>query len=388
MEKDRVSINRTSFDDEQQELIPKEEKEEVKTKESIIWPIFRTVYACVSNAGMMLTLRVWGEVAPEYSWFLCESLAIGFIPVFFFALMFVRFAMKQESTKLDGWKPVLKQSAFISFLLAFNYFGVSTGNPHLSGPVQVILAQIPTAFSLIFSSLLLRRRYSVQCWLGALAVIIGTLLSTMGPYFTSSSSNSNAPIGWSLIYLFGMLPLGFLPVIYEAFHKTKGSDGKIITPEWRVLVTNALLIVWLLIFLPLFMALGQPGFLDFNSNMKGAFSCIFTGQGGGHCNIAGWSLLAITIAAAAQMHSQVLLSKGETGAFSVLVLTMSPFLADAVYPIRPIMGEFTEIPLWWDGVAAVVCLFGVCLFAWYDFRDQSKYEKVDKSPFVRFFLKE
>eukprot|EP01119_Soliformovum_irregulare_P019905 TRINITY_DN6392_c0_g1_i1.p1 TRINITY_DN6392_c0_g1~~TRINITY_DN6392_c0_g1_i1.p1 ORF type:complete len:401 (+),score=53.84 TRINITY_DN6392_c0_g1_i1:167-1204(+) len=337
---------------------------------------------------MMVLLRVWGMTAPNYVYFSVQFWAVGFAPFFIVALIIVKLR-GSKFVALDGIRPIFTQSLLISALLSFNYLGVSAANPHVSGPVQVILAQIPIAFSLGFAYIVLRRVYSWQCWVGAVLVIIGTLVSLVGPMLTDkNSASTSSPVGWSIVYLVGMIPMGILPIFYEGFHKARGSDGQTMTLEWRLIWTTLMLSVWLWIELPIFFALGEPTYQEFAPNMRESFLCIIMRHGGENCDIALPILIALTIVASAQMHSQVILSKGATGAFGVLVLTISPFLADVVYPIKPLMGPYYIVPSLWDLLAALVCIAGVLLFAWFDHKFSYKYPAVESSRLVQWFLRE
>lgn len=339
-----------------------------------------TAYACISTAAMMVLLRVWGQVAPSHAYFYSLSWAIGFCPFFIVGFLVVRYWYRQPATRLDGWRPILAQSTYVGLMYAINYWGVSTSNPHLAGPFQAVLSQLPVLFAMIFCSWLLKRRYPLLAWVGGVLVLVGATIPSV------INANGSTEAKWILLFVAGNLPLGLLPVTFEAFHKVRGRDGRRITVEWRLLVTNATLAVWLLIFIPAFCGLGQPPFSEFDSNMRAAASCVFLGRGGltgastaDTCSHAGPVLLATVIVAAAQQHSQVLLARYKTGLFATLAITVAPFLADAIFPIKAIMGDFavqtldasgkhnrccTEVPSKWEGLGAAIALVGVVLYAY------------------------
>jgi len=358
----------------------------------IFWSILRTLYACVTYAAMIVLLVIWGTIAPNFSWFYSLTWAVGFVPWFAIAFLLSRYVFNKERSLLDGSRPILTQSLFASFLLAINYWGVSVANPKVPGPVQVILGQIPTAFAIIFSWLILKRKYSAQCWIGGTLVIVGSLIPMIRAFLQTEGAQYSA--GYIILFIVGNLPLGFLPINYEGFHKAKGSDGKQITLEYRMLVTNFLLIFWLWLFLPLFIALDQPPVHQFSDNLNSAFGCVFIGRNSvnwdtNHCDLAGWILLATIIVAGAQLHSQVVLARGDTGAYAQIALTLAPFLADIIFPIRKLMDPFgIPSPTYWDAISAIICVVGVVLFSIYDFRDRHKYARVEDSAFIKWFLKE
>eukprot|EP00494_Astrolonche_serrata_P030555 UN30823 len=239
--------------------------------------LVRVLYACVCQTGMIILLRVWGEATPGYSFFYCMSWAIGFCPWFLLALIFVRYYLKIPKARLDSMRPVLYQSTLVSFCLAVNYLGVSTSNPHISGPAQIVLSQFPTVFALLFATIILKRNYCWQVWFGVLLIFSGALLQNLIPA-VKEGEHSEAPIKWVLINIMGMLPLGFLPSCFEAFHKVRGTDEKRITIEWRMLWTNFILIFWLLAFVPLFGLLNQPPLNEFVEQNEHALQCVFQGK--------------------------------------------------------------------------------------------------------------
>jgi hypothetical protein len=60
----------------------------------------------------------------SHSYFYCVAWAVGFIPMFWFFLLFVRYYQGQKPVALDATWPMLKQSGLVSFLFAVNYLGV------------------------------------------------------------------------------------------------------------------------------------------------------------------------------------------------------------------------------------------------------------------------
>ena len=266
--------------------------------------------------------------------------------------------------------------------------GVSTSTPHVSGPVQVVLSQVPPAFSIVFSRYLLGRKYALDAWLGSGLVVVGALISALIPALSASKNSS--PVQWSAVFALGQLPMGLLAILFEGFHKARGSDGRQITTELRMFWTNFILVGWLVLFAPLFSALGQPPFDTWSSNMSDALKCAFQGVSapGDDCGIAGAILFGTVVIAAGQMHSQILLARAETGVLAALALVLSPFLADAIFPVRPLMGRFTEEPNSWDAFGAVVCLIGVLIFFRADRRDAGSFAPIEQNVLLQRFLRE
>lgn len=352
-----------------------------------------TLYVVLTTAATMVVLRVSGRVAPNHAFFFSLSWAVGYIPVFlllWLALFMCRRCSGKKTPTANHLPasprrisrmnrcglgtPVVRQSAYVGLLFAINFLGISTSNPHLSGPFQAVLSQIGVPLSLMFTWVLLRRKFPWNAWLGALLVFIGVILPSI---IDQSSSRGDAV--WILLFILGNVPLGLLPTNMEALHRSRSQhDGSRVNVEWRMVLTNCFISLWLLVFLPFFLLLGQPDFEDFSSNMRAAFSCAFTGSGGltgsgmsDTCHVMGPVLLGTIVVAALQQHASVVLSRQRTGVFANLAVAVAPFLADAIFPIHAIMGDYTiadgstcctEDPSKWDLLGAALALVGVVIY--------------------------
>jgi subtilisin family serine protease len=100
---------------------------------------------------MFVLVRVWGQMMPSHSYFYSMSWAVGFIPMFIILLIFRRKYFNEQRSELDANWPMIKQSVFVAFTYAVNYWGVSTSAPHVTGPAQVIFSQVPTVAAAIFT---------------------------------------------------------------------------------------------------------------------------------------------------------------------------------------------------------------------------------------------
>lgn len=268
------------------------------------------VYSVLSMAGMLVLLRVWGMTAPSHSFFFSFSWAVGFVPFFGVMLLVKRLWYKLPPARLDGWKPTIRQSVLVSFLLALNYFGISTSNPHVEGPAQIIISQLPLVFTMIFTRLLLHRKYDLAGYVAAGIVLFAAVADVILPQMAGESSDvSSAPVGWLMMNIVGNIPLGILPVTFEVFHKvTHPVDRRPITVEWRLMITNVFVALWLLLFIPFYGALGEPPLSEFGTNIKNSLACVYTGRDSNpadDCSIASPVLFLLVPVAALQMHSQV-----------------------------------------------------------------------------------
>ena len=133
---------------------------------------------------------------------------------------------------------------------------------------------------------------------------------------------------------------------------------------------------------------GQPTFANFTEDFKVATTCVVTGAGGykaDRCDVARWLLPASVIVGAMQLHAQVLLSKHDTGMFATLTLNIAPFLSDAVFASRSIMGSaFVYDASLLDIGAAICSSVGTVAFWFFDRRrcDRALGDNVENSRFI------
>jgi len=197
-------------------------------------------------------------------------------------------------------------------------------------------------------------------------------------------------IGW-LFFFAGSSPSIIWTVAFEGFHKIKGSDKRTNTMELRMMWTNLFLIIWLLIFIPFFFLLNQPPLAEFWSNFGRATSCVFTGSGGepeDDCLRAGWILLITIPIAALQAHSQIILSRDDSGLYATLALNIAPFLADLVFPFSIFMGPYVNPISYLDIIPAVVSFIGLLFYGYYEYKystDDEKQDRVDNNKILRWF---
>jgi len=275
-------------------------------------------------------------------------------------------------TEMDSLKVILKQSGIVAFLFAWNYWGVSVSNasPALPGWLEVILSLFPMPITILLSRWIYKRHYSRKVWIGFSMLFVGLVLSGLLPAYIGdnpqTSNNSTSPVvppseklKWSAIFIAGNIPLGILPLFFEGFHKATGSnDGGRVTLEYRMIWTNVLLTIWIFLLTPYFMVLDQ------SPNLSYAADCVFRKinyHPDDICQDAGWILFTTIPIAAAQMHSQVVLSRSESGVFGSLVTTLGPFLATPIFVLLP-QPYYQPINNYvWIG--AVLCIVGIIIYA-------------------------
>ena len=353
--------------------------------ESTLSKILRLLYAIVTYDIMFIFVRVWGEAMPTHSFFYSFTWAIGFIPGFILLFLFARKVLGHKEAILDANWPMIKQSIFIGLTFAINYLGVSAASPHVQGPAQVVLSVGPIGLSGIFTALLFKRHYNLQAWFGIILIITGSVLQVTLPGLSGSTT-----IGWALLFALGNLPSILWSGFFEGFHKyTHQLDNKTNTMELRMMWTNVFLVLWLLLFIPIFGALNQPPMATFWDDYAKATVCTLTGSGGyeaDKCDTAHWILFVTIPIATLQAHSQIVISRHDTGLWATLLLAVSPFLCDVVFNSQTVMGRYYEPVSKWDGIAAAVSLVGLLLFSATEFFRQSTHEDVQNSKVIQWFM--
>lgn len=264
----------------------------------------------------------------------------------------------------------------IGFLIGVNYMFISTSNPHVGGPLQCVLQQIPLIFTVIFSALLLYKRYHLWAWLGALLVAIGSALAVFLPYITGQHhAADNVPTAswWTLAYAVGSMTMALVGPAMEVFLRPVGAhESRPPSSEPMLLMfSNMWLVVWLLLFSPFFFLLNQPPFAHVISNMKAAALCVFTGSGGlpsDNCSIAGFVIGGFVVVASLQLHAQAIVSSADSAAWAMVLMALAPFAADGIFAMRPLMGSYYESASLFELVGLAVCLVGTVVFVIFENR--------------------
>lgn len=363
-----------------------EEMDEYFYKKEGFKKFLRIAYAMSTFTIMFVLVRAWGEMMPTHSYFYSVSWAIGFVPMFFLLFLLVRHGLKKPRCVLDSSWPMIKQSVFIAFTFAINYWGVSTSAPHVSGPVQVLISQTPILFAILFSAIIYRRNYGYG-YFGIFLVIVALVLQGL---LEDKNKGNKVPWGWYLVFFLGNFPNAIWAVAFEGFHKAKSPiDNQYNTMELRMLWTNLWLVFILFFFIPLFGVLNQPSFSNFFPDFWTATVCVFTGSGGypnDDCKNARWILFLTIPIASLQAHSQVILSRDDTGLFAILALPLATFAADLIFPFKFFMGKYVDTISYWDGISAIICFTGVIIFSiseYYQHRNTQK--DVDESSIIKWF---
>lgn len=353
------------------------------------WTALRILYASVTMASMILFVRLWGQMMPTHSFYYSFSWAFWFIPYFGVSTYVQRRWNGVERCEMDEWWPTVKQSAVIGLTYAINYWGVSSSTAYVSGPAQVVATQVPIVLSAILSTAFVGRRFPYVSWFGILCTIGGGIAQVLGP--SSSDASGSFSVKWFFIFVIGNIPSAAWTVTLEGFFKFRGKrDGRCCLVPERLMWSNVALMAWLVAFIPLFGAVGQPPLDDFAHNFRAAAACTWTASGGfegDDCFNAAIILPLSIVSAVLQQHAQVLLAKHDTGMIATLVCNLAPFLADPIFASTAILGRYASTPSSWDAVAAVMCFVGAMFFALGDARRSGRdtQEEVNGSAFVRFF---
>mmetsp|Transcript_10257 Transcript_10257/g.26280 ORF Transcript_10257/g.26280 Transcript_10257/m.26280 type:complete len:426 (-) Transcript_10257:285-1562(-) len=352
----------------------------------------RILYSVSTFVIMFPLVRVWGQAMPTHSYFYSMSWAIGFIPSFVLLLVFVRSTGTRESVLDANW-PMIKQSSFIGLSFYVNYFGVSAAAPHVQGAAQVIITVLPLALSVAFNWLVFRREYSFLTLAGVLMIIAASVVQIAGPGVEGDTS-----IKWAIVFLIGNLPTVLWSVYFEGFHKfTHKLDGRTNTMELRMIWTNVFLVLWLLALYPFFGLAGQPPMESFWDDFKTAAVCAVTGKGGypaGHrgtlgddCEVAQIIFWPTLVIAAVQAHSQIVISRHDTGLLATMILNVSPFLCDIYfYFTKHFEARYDDSLTNWDWIALGIAAVGVVIFSVNEVNREDTAETVQNSSHIQWFM--
>ncbi|KAK2445408.1 CRT (chloroquine-resistance transporter) transporter [Trifolium repens] len=145
----------------------------------------RTVFLSVTTVSLAVANRVLYKLAlvplNNYPFFLAQFTTFGYV-VIYFSILYIRYRLgivTKEMLAIPKWRFFV-----IGFLEALGLVAGMSSGAVLPGPVIPILNQTYLVWQLVFSTLILRRRYSINQIAGCLLVAAGVLVAI--------SSGSNA----------------------------------------------------------------------------------------------------------------------------------------------------------------------------------------------------
>lgn len=98
------------------------------------------------------------------------------------------------------------------------------GSARVSGPLQVVLAQLIIPTNMIMSFFMLRTRYWVNHWFGVLLIITGVCIALVPALSHLSDPGSDNSVQWIMMLLVAIVPGSLSNVVKERFLKEDAVD--------------------------------------------------------------------------------------------------------------------------------------------------------------------
>lgn len=177
--------------------------------------IIYTVLLLVSSVGNTIFFKRMTTAMPNYSWFLTQLSTLIYVPIFAVLAGTSIFAQtKRQLLKKFGVMGAFDSASGVFMVLG----GVRT-----SGTMQLMLQQSAIPLSVLFSILILKKRYHSVQHLGAAAIILGILLAKVdGAPSGSSMADENNPL-FNVIFFMAVVPAALSSVYKEVAFR--GHDG-------------------------------------------------------------------------------------------------------------------------------------------------------------------
>lgn len=256
----------------------------------------------------------------------------------------------------------------MSCLLTLNAAGVFATSKFIAGPVQTIIGSSPLVFAPLFDWLLLGSTVSIMQMAGVAVCLAGILVGLFTGGALSAGGSTN--IGAALVMILAMAITPALGIMKEAWFRPR--------PTWHVrsgerpdILYNVLFyaggqLPWHFLFIPtIYGPVGMPRFSDMQHNFASAGTCIFNGTGGGpgeDCRLVWWLVLCLGLITATQITTSFYVSVKKSGAYGIILAAVAPFLADAIFGARAIMGPYTEPVSVWLWLSLGLTVVGLALY--------------------------
>jgi hypothetical protein len=132
----------------------------------------------------------------------------------------------------------------------------------------------------------------------------------------------------------------------------------------------------------------MPKFGDIGSNFHSGAKCFFERTGGAaseNCSDVWWVIALLGVTTVVQITSSFYVAKEDSGAYSIVLQSAAPFLADLVFGSKTIMGQYEENVSTWIWLSLVLTVIGCGIYRW---GSTDPLEKVNRDPtwFHKFVL--
>jgi drug/metabolite transporter (DMT)-like permease len=183
-------------------------------------------------------------------------------------------------------------------------------------------------FTMIFSMMILRRRYTGQQYVGGLLTISGILVSLI-PIFDDFSTGDNVKFYWPLIFVLGVVPGVLMNIFEEHVFNDMPKYDNIYLLAWESLYQ--VITVGLLFWTDMIPGFGVSGSASqFFSSMGNGFKCFFSPWSvssdidDGHCNFCAFNGVLFTCAYCFSYIFGAKMMKYATANSTALISAVSP----------------------------------------------------------------
>eukprot|EP00698_Gefionella_okellyi_P004835 TRINITY_DN14475_c0_g1_i1.p1 TRINITY_DN14475_c0_g1~~TRINITY_DN14475_c0_g1_i1.p1 ORF type:complete len:424 (-),score=73.14 TRINITY_DN14475_c0_g1_i1:307-1578(-) len=354
----------------------------------------RTGGLALFSASMIVLLVLYGKTMPLHPMLMVLCIGISG-PIIFFPVAIIRnfrdLGALRRGLNRQFYHP--KRSALIAFLFMAITTLVTFANPNVPGIMQSILVEGVVPFSILFSWMLLGRRFSWVHFVGAGLVLVGTFLPVVVQI--KALSGYGSPL-WCVVFFCGQAMTPLSSILQERFVKfayrpnicdsegTPPSTPSSIQVDSTVLIEKhrpdfALDIAWgigwinlwqavmTIVLCVIYYASGYGQMWE----LKVGVVCLFTGESPFPSDNCKYGLIFLLLNLTAVNMAGFMLPhvcRSDTAVFSTLITTIAPLLAVIIFSVPQIMGPYYEADLagnWatWVGLAIVLIGAGVYKYA-------------------------
>eukprot|EP00039_Didymoeca_costata_P018712 m.334641 g.334641 ORF g.334641 m.334641 type:complete len:388 (-) comp17403_c0_seq1:962-2125(-) len=304
-----------------------------------------------ATVAMIVLIRVVGEAFERHIWVFLFLMFAGQAVVLIFVVLGQNAISGPNTSPLD--KNLIKNPIIwcMAALITTNAAGVFASSGFVSGPATTILNCTPLITILIFDRFLVGAKVTIWHVL-SIFIIIGGLC--VGLNDLKEMANTSVVAAIVLVLSLSFTPLiGILKDIWfrprPSWHPLAGEMPSILP---NVLLYLSLQIPFHILYLPFYGIVKMPAFKDMGHNIKTGLECVFTGKHGypaadgsltENCEIMLWLWILLAVTTVVQIGSSFYVARYESGAYSIVVQSACPFVADAIFGWHALMGDkYTE----------------------------------------------
>ena len=245
----------------------------------------------------------------------------------------------------------------------------------MKGATQQLLLQLAIPVTMIASVLILKTKYSVGQYIGAIIIIGGIVIDVIPAFFDPGSDLAADSLFWLLIYLSSVLPFAASYTYKEIIFKNV---------EMNIFYLMAQDTNYQLLFNLLFTPVDAIPKFGSSSNLASVYTDIYYGflcffginsLPGDDCQGTWYLLIEYAFFNIGINLCMLFLLQQDSAAFMFLAMTITVPIANICFSFEWVMGEYATPLSWYDIVALFVIVFGLLL---YRFTSKSEEENIKK----------